>query len=736
MTSSFPVSHSTEFIKKDPIAIIGIGCRFPKANNPEEFWQILKNGIDAVGEKPAYRSKLEGFNDIGGFLDRVDLFDANFFGISAAEVLTMDVQQRLLLEVAYEALEDAGIIPSQLTDKSCGVFMGISNRDYPQLVYENFANYNHVNTGCNTSLVANRISYHFDFTAPSLTINTACSSSLVAIHSACQSLWMGEASLALAGGANIIVYETGCINFSQSPNKSVSNLCRTFDAQADGFVRSEGVGVVVLKSLNKALENGDRIYAVIRGSGVNQNGRSNGITAPNLQAQENLLESVYQSVGISPECVNYVEAHGTATRMGDAIEMKALGKVLSQNRLPSHECIVGCVKTHIGHTEAASGIAGLIKVALLLKNRQIPPNLHFNNPNPYIPFDKLSLKIPQKLESFSNNNKSIIAGVSSFGFGGTNAHVILEEFTPKVINSAPNLLPLQLLTLSAKTENSLQNLVIRYCEFLEKYPTISLNDLCYTVNTRRSQFNYRVYFVAESRVDLSQQLKVFLEEKDNSKLIYKLNVKNQKKVKLNKIFVVQKETKILLVMGEECPHLNNIPQSMIYSSISLSQSKELEVKKFMNNLGELWLKGVKIDWTNYYFNQSCQVISLPTYPFEYESYWLNFSSHKLNNKQTLSNLSEAKYLRPELETIYILPRNDIEEKIVEIWEKILLIKPIGIEDNFFELGGNSLLGTQIMSRIQETFKKELPLSCLFENPNIAQLSILLNTSEDEIEGFL
>ena len=356
----------------------------------------------------------------------MDEFDADFFGVSPREATPMDPQQRLLLEVAWEALEDAGQAPERLAGSATGVFVGIATNDYGRLgrgddqpgeVYRI--------TGNAASIAANRLSYLFDFRGPSLAIDTACSSSLVAVHLACQSLRSGESTLALAGGVNLILSPAIADSFRQAGMLAPDGRCKTFDARADGYVRGEGAGVVVLKPLAQALADGDSIYAVIRGSAVNQDGRTNGLTAPSRQSQEAVLRAAYRQAGIAPGQVDYVEAHGTGTYLGDPIELKALGAVLAEGRPAGRRCLVGSVKTNIGHLEAAAGIAGLIKTALGLKHRAIPPHLHFHEPNPQIPFAELPIEVPCALRPWAGEGP-VFAGVSSFGFGGTNAHVVLE----------------------------------------------------------------------------------------------------------------------------------------------------------------------------------------------------------------------------------------------------------------------------------------------------------------------
>lgn len=503
----------------EPIAIIGIGCRFPGAINPEDFWHLICSQVDAIAPIPSERQNLHScfIPDStspqqqpiqGGFLKQIDHFDPQFFGIAPQEAISIDPQQRLLLEVTWEALEDAGLVPQKLSGSATGVFVGIAGSDYYELLAGTRTTNAYAVSGNLSNVAANRISYIFNFTGPSLAINTACSSSLVAVHLACQSLYRKESSLALAAGVNVMLLPELTASLKNAGMISTTGRCRAFDAQADGLVRSEGVGVVVLKLLSQALADCDPIYAVIRGSAINQDGRSNGLAAPNLQAQEALLRQAYQHAGILPSSVQYVEAQGTGTLLGDAIELKALATVLGANRPPGDKCRIGSVKTNIGHLEAASGIAGLIKVALSLKYKQIPPSLHFQQPNPNVALDKLPLQVQQVLEP-CKSDCPYIAGVSTFGFGGTNAHVVMETSPDLVASSSQVNRSLHLLTLSAKTETALRALAQRYHEFLVNHSDVSIADVCFSANTGRTHFNHRLAVIADSTAQLAERLEAF-----------------------------------------------------------------------------------------------------------------------------------------------------------------------------------------------------------------------------------
>ncbi len=504
----------------EPIAIIGIGCRFPRANGPDEFWSLLKNGVDAISEVPANRWDIGQYYDPdpsvpgkmntrwGGFLDQVEAFDPDFFGIPPREAEKMDPQQRLLLEMAWEALEDAGQAVHHLAGTACGVFVGATNNHFghlqassPELI-DAFSG-----TGGATSIIANRVSYCFDLRGPSMVIDTACSSSLVAVHLACQSLWGGESHpVALAGGVNVILSPVGTIFFSRAGAMSPDGRTKAFDAGSNGFARGEGAGVVVLKPLKEALADRDFIYAVIRGGAVNQDGRSNGLMAPNRWSQEAVLREALRRTDSSAGLVQYVEAHATGTLLGDTIEAAALGAVLAKDRLPGLRCAVGSVKTNFGHLESAAGIAGLIKVALMLRHRMIPPNVNFTKPNPYINFAKSPLRVPTKLEPWPEDQYPALAGVSAFGFGGTNAHLLVQEAPSRPAVHPDVERPIHLLTLSARSEPLLRELAAKFADYFSSDLLPSLPDICFTTNTGRSQFPYRLAVVTDSPEDAQEQL--------------------------------------------------------------------------------------------------------------------------------------------------------------------------------------------------------------------------------------
>ena len=531
--------RTLEQAKTEPIAIIGMSCRFPGgADNPDAFWQLLREGRDAIIEVPEERWDIDAYYDpdpevpgkiytrSGGFLQSVDSFDAPFFGISPREAKSMDPQQRLLLEVSWNAIENANLVPEQLSGSSTGVFVGISSEEYSGMLFR--ANDQdridaYYGTGSSLSVAAGRLSYILGLMGPSLIVDTACSSSLVTTHLACQSLRLGECDLALVGGVNLIYGPETYISFSKARMLSPDGRCKTFDAAADGYGRGEGCGVIILKRLSDAQRDGDNILAQIRGSAVNQDGPSGGLTVPNGPAQEKVIRRALAFGGIKPEQVSYIEAHGTGTSLGDPIEINSLNNVFSSEHSLENPLIVGSVKSNIGHLESAASIAGLIKVVLCLQHKEIPPHLHFEQPNPHIEWEDFPIKVPTSVQPWQNEEPRI-AGLSSFSFSGTNAHMVLEEApdsevesaTDSIVREKPIERPIHLLTLSAKTHEALTALAVRYEQYLSAHSDLELGDICFTAHTCRSHFQHRLSVIGGTTVQMRERLAALTAEQEES----------------------------------------------------------------------------------------------------------------------------------------------------------------------------------------------------------------------------
>lgn len=517
-------------------AIVGYAARFPGAADADEFWDVLRHGRDAISEVPQDRWDVDEFFDPepgapgkvvtrrAGFVDDVTGFDAPFFGVSTREVRLMDPQHRILLETAWRAVEHSGYAPTDLADSNTGVFVGLATHDYlgmasDELTYPEIEAYMAI--GTSNAAAAGRISYRLGLQGPSVAVDTACSSSLVAIHQACQALRLGECDLALAGGANVLLTPATMITFSSAHMLAPDGRCKTFDAAADGYVRGEGCGVIVIKRLEDAIRDGDRIRAVIRGSAINQDGASGGLTVPNGVAQQRVIADALKRADLEPRDVGYLEAHGTGTSLGDPIEAQAAGAVLGAGREPDQPLLMGSVKTNIGHLEAAAGIAGVIKVILSLENELLPQHLHFQNPSPHIPWERLAVEVVKEATPWKRNGQRRIAGISSFGFAGTNAHVILEEAPEHALPAPAAAAPVgpsgdrrfSILPLSARTPAALMRLADDYRAWLGANPEATLADVCLTAGAGRAHLEQRAALVVNSRESAMELLGALAEER-------------------------------------------------------------------------------------------------------------------------------------------------------------------------------------------------------------------------------
>jgi acyl transferase domain-containing protein/NADPH-dependent curcumin reductase CurA len=549
-------SPESALLASEPIAIVGIGCRFPGGanfngeNSPNissaaDYWRFLKAATNGITKIPADRWDADAYFDpdpqrpgktnsrFGGFITGADQFDPLLFGIAPREAASMDPQQRLLLEVAWESLWDAGRSPESLAGSATGIFVAVYNSDYSRLLFEDPAAIGpNTSAGSSHSIASGRLSFLLDLRGPSISIDTACSSSLVAIHLACQSLRAGECNLALAGGVTLHLLPGHYIAMAKLGMLSPEGFCKTFDAAADGFVPGEGCGVIALRPLVDALRDNDHIHAVIRGTAVNQDGRTNVLTAPNGLAQQAVIRAALANAQLPPSAISYVEAHGTGTALGDPIEVEALNAVLNSRdtnpvaAAPLQNCVLGAVKSNFGHLEAAAGVAGLIKAALALEHQEIPPNLHFKKLNPHIELDANHFALANAVRPWPRSKSPRFAGVSSFGFGGTNAHIILEE--------APLLAQPQvaqdpawenfLLPISARTPAALHEFAARFQAFLHDPAAATqahapLSQIANSAATRRDHYEYRLATVTENKEQAAAALAQFLEGKRSPNLI-------------------------------------------------------------------------------------------------------------------------------------------------------------------------------------------------------------------------
>jgi acyl transferase domain-containing protein len=496
-----------------PLAIVGIGCRVPRASNAGELWALISGGVDAVGTVPSDRWNVDRFYDPGGapgyartrwggFVADVDHFDPRVFGISPREAVKVDPQQRLLLEASWGALEDAGMPLAEAAAARTGVFIGISAADYWMLQLDPTGRAEldaYTNLGGSLSIAANRISHAFDLKGPSVAVDAACASSLVAVSLACDALHAGRCDVAIVGGVNVLLKPEVTVAFSRAGMLSPRGRCHAFDASADGYVRGEGAAVVVIKPLARALSDRDRIYALIRGTAVNQDGRTSGITVPASESQAAMIRDALARSGIDPAEVDYVEAHGTGTPVGDPIEATAIGTALADGRTAPVR--IGSIKTNLGHLEAAAGAVGLVKTALSLYHRRLVPSLHFHEPNPKIPFDALKIAVQQQQEPWPDSDRRI-AAVNSFGFGGTNAHVVLEGAPEPVPRAAPRAWPVAL-AISTRTASALPALAERYAALPAGDDDLAV---AHAAATRRGSETYRAVVVANGPDEMRSEL--------------------------------------------------------------------------------------------------------------------------------------------------------------------------------------------------------------------------------------
>ncbi len=612
--------------RKD-IAIIGIGCRFPDATNYEEYWENLENGRFSVQEVPGDRWNYKDFTNLpegykgksvskwGGFINDVNTFDTRFFGLSNREVDAMDPQQRIMLELAWSCFEDAGIPPSSVSGENIGVYIGAFNHDFKELIERSHEDIvPHHSTGTASTVIPNRISYYFNLKGPSLEIDNACSGSLTALHTACQSIINEDCTMALAGGINILLSPTRQISFSQMGMLSPTGKCKSFDKDADGYVRGEGAGIVLLKPLHKAIADGDTIHGIIKGSAINHGGRMRTLTYPNSDAQASVITEAIKKSGVAPNTITYIEAHGTGTPKGDPMEFEGLQKAYDELSIintnsKSNYCGIGTVKTNIGHLEAAAGIAGVIKVLMAMKYKKLPKILHYHHLNPKISLDGSPFYMIDEVTEWHPKDEDGIdiprrAGVSSFGFGGTNGHIILEE-PPKIQETRNISHSYYFLALSAKNDESLKQKVINLSNWIEKNREVArIEDISSTLLLGREHFQKRIAIISNNLIDLQEKLVAILD--------------NKKSDDWNKGEVFKNENFSKRVIEEY--------RTVIGAIKKMKEFHTLAYKKQLINLADFYVRGFSIEWEQ--ILKTKRRINLPTYPFVKEKCWMpkvNFS---------------------------------------------------------------------------------------------------------------
>ena len=632
----------------DPIAIIGMACRFPGgADTPAAFWDLLDRGVDTVTDVPRDRWNADAFYDAdpsasgkmttrcGAFIRGADRFDPQFFGIAPREALSMDPQQRILLEVVWEALEHANIAPTSLYGSATGVFVGITCFDHAIRLSQSIEHFNsYAGTGSALNMAPGRVSYVLGLTGPSLAVDTACSSSLVGLHLACQSLRQRESSLALVGGVHLMLSPDVMVSFSQARMLAADGRSKTFDASADGYSRGEGCGVVVLKRLADAQADRNTIVGLVRGTAVNQDGPSGGLTVPNGAAQQAVIRRALAAGNVGARDVAYVEAHGTGTSLGDPIEVEALAGVYGEGRAASDPLLIGAAKTNIGHLEPAAGIAGLIKILLAFEHEQIPRHLHFHTPNPHVAWSALPVTVVADPVPWPRSGRARIAGLSAFGFSGTNAHVIVEEPPRSGPDGRRVAAPFALFTLSAKSDEALTDAATRYAEYLAADVPPDLASVCYTAATGRTHFPHRLAIVAATVDGLRDALRAFAADR--------WRVVGQG--------FSRAETAGATLEGRPTDHLADNLARVVHGKASNADYR-LDARAFQerlsrtydrlrahpdrrdsfDDLATLYVDGASIDWDRVYGFDPPARVTLPSYPFQRQRYWIETSTHEALN---------------------------------------------------------------------------------------------------------
>lgn len=723
-------------INKKSVAIIGMSGRFPGANSTSDFFHNLCQGkefISFFSEEELSKSgisqdnlHLPNYIKAKAIIEDIDLFDADFFSFTPRDAETLDPQQRLFLECAWEALEDAGYCSEDQAGK-IGVYAGSGANNYyilHLLQNDKFKSMlDSIQLGFNNipDTLCTRVSYKFNLTGPSYTIQTSCSTSLVAVIVACQALLGHQCDLALAGGVSLSLPIKSGYLYKQGMAFSPDGHCRPFDSKAEGTVGGMGIGTVVLKRLEDALADKDSIYAVIKGFAINNDG-SNKIayTAPSIIGQKNVISEAQCMAEIHPETISYVEAHGTGTQLGDPIELTALTEAFRKKTNKKQFCGIGSLKSNVGHLDAAAGVAGLIKTALSLHNRLLPPTLHFKKQNPQIDFDNSPFYVNTQLVPWDSEYPRR-AGVSSFGVGGTNAHVILEE--APVIRRQIKTAEWHLFILSAKTLEALEIAYNNLFNYLIKNSHLNLLDVAFTLAIGRKSFEYRRFIIVKNKNNLVLNKEIFTSNCINERLP---NLKVISK-KVNHLLSLHMQD----LLNENYDLINQYITKEVksyYTNLNFfDKEKELSGKlNFLHILGELWLKGIDVDWQHIYAHQELSRISLPTYPFQRKKHWI---------EPDIPESSLIKSFNNNVQDNTVLTANTIEQALVKIWQSYFGITKIDLADDFFALGGDSLLAVDLVHKINQHFKSNLSPNILLMAPNIKDLAKHLRSKEQFLLPF-
>ena len=740
-----------------------MACRFPRARTPDEFWNLLHEGRNASAEIPPERWNADRFYDSdpaapgkmiarrASLVDDIDSFDASFFGISPREATYLDPQQRLFLEVAWEAFEDAGLPPEQFSGEPVGCFVGAASNEHGMCLLEDTRELEYFVPGSAYSVIANRTSYFFNFVGPSLAVDTACSSGLAAIHLACQSLRNGEATLALAGATHVLVSPWGSVAVSKMGLLAPDGYCKTFDARANGLGRGEGAGALLLKPLDRALADGDRIRAVILGTAMNQNGRNNGLYAPSPVAQEAVVRAACRAAGVEPREIEYVEAHGTGTPLGDAIEIRALSAALGDNRPAGDRCLIGSVKTNIGHLDAASGISGLIKTVLALEQRIVPAHLNFERPAPALKLETLPLEVPRVAVPWRDGGRGL-AGVHSFGLGGANAHLVVQRHETAASISEPPDSDTHLLGISAKSDTALRALAARYAERFEAMPEspAAVADICYSAGVGRARLSHRLAVLARSAAELAKALRSFAAGETPPGAITG-RCRSARSPRVGFRFPPRPES----ALADYCES-ERIRQSALVdrwrkwgitasaadarataasppADFWLDVDPDAPDDAMLRSAGELFVRGAPIDWAGIFHGTSRTRVSLPFYPFERKRYSL-LGRHPAGTSVIGSleapaiPIAERPHEKDELRTCPADQRPDFALRYMErTTRRILRIADTDLDMDLplLAMGFDSIMASELMNALKRDFDFEMPAVAFLEGVSLRGVADLL-----------
>ncbi len=728
-TLSGAIGEIEELSSKD-IAIIGMAVKLPKAQDVEKFWDDMRNGVDCVTEYPESRridadSYLKYINpqikDIkyinGAYLDEIDKFDYKFFNISPKEASLMDPNQRLFLQTAWEAIEDSGYGSKKLEGTETGVYLGyVSGLEYKKFITDvEPASVIAAVPGNISAVIAGRLAYMLDLHGPAVMIDTACSSSLVAVHMACMGLRNGDCEMALAGSIklNLLPLKAG----EKFGIESEDGKTRAFDDDSDGTGMGEGILAVLLKPLSKAVRDGDRIYAVIKGSAVNQDGRSIGLTAPNAAAQEKVLLKAWKDAGVDPETITYIETHGTGTKLGDPIEVDGIGRAFRRYTDKRQFCAIGALKTNIGHLDNAAGIAGMVRAALALDKREIPPILHFNKPNKKIDFESSPLYINKELKNWEAEYPRR-CGVSAFGLSGTNCHIVLEEAPAEIETSEVQSEVIKVLALSARSTEALKTLIEKYLQRVKKEDGQLLEDICYTANTGRGHYEYRLALMLKNKEDFKDK-------------INKISNSDLSNISCEGFFYG--EYKAAKVLEHEDIDKSRIANMKLKQFIKEGKNDEVLLAEIL----KLYTEGAELEWEEFYKEERRKKAYIPVYPFERTRCWLEIPEYSLNTEKPTDLISSEEEkiqvigdCRENINTFEsIMPKGrengsytGTEIVTANVWGEALGYSEIDIHQDFYELGGDSIIAGTIANRMSKQMGTIIKPALIMEYTTIEELA--------------